>query len=106
MCAESKSLNMSSVIAPTNLFITINLHGAVKLTIRLTHLGSKPRKENLAPTPSNALTARANTKWTQLIVCSRSTDLTRNGTLKNMLNFKKIKNNQFIHLWMVTKHDF
>jgi len=93
-------------MAPTNLFITNNLRGAAKLTIRLTHLGSKPRKVNLAPTPSNAQTARVNTKWTQLIVCSESIDLTRNSTLKNMLNFKKIKNNQFIHLWTVTKHDF
>ena len=97
---------MSSVMAPTNPFITNNLHGAAKLTIRLTHPDSKPRKVNLATTSSNAQTARVNTKQTQLIVCSKSTDLTRNGTLKNMLNFKKIKNNQFIHLWMVTKHDF
>jgi len=106
MCAESKGLNMSSVIASTNPFIIDNLHDAAKLTIRLTHPDSKPRKENLASTPSNAQTARVNTKQTQLIVCSGSTGLTRNGTLKNTLNFKKIENNQFVHLWMVTKHDF
>ena len=100
MCAESKGLNMSSVITPTNPFITDNLYDAAKLMIRLTHPGSKPRKANLAPTPSNAQTARVNTKQTQLIVHSGSTGLTRNGTLKNTLNFKKIKKiNLFICGW-------
>jgi len=85
-------------MAPTKLFTTDNLCGATKLTIRLTHLGSKPRRANLAPTSSNAQTARVNTKQTQLIAYSRSINLTRNSTLKNILNFEKIENNQFVHL--------
>ena len=65
---------------------------------RLTLLGLKPSRANLALIHSNVQTARANIKQTPLIVLSGNTGLTENGILKNILKFKKIKNNQFVHL--------
>jgi len=82
-------------MALTKPSIIANLHGVVKLTKRLTLLGLKPSRANLVLILSNVQTTRANTKQT---VLSGNTGLTENGILKNILEFKKIKNNQFIHL--------
>jgi len=89
---------VSNVIALTKPFIIANLYGVVKLTKRLTLLGLKPSRANLVPILSNVQTTRANTKQTPLTVLSGNTGLTENGILKNILEFKKIENNQFIHL--------
>jgi len=87
-----------NVMALTKPSIIINLHGIVKLMKRLTLLSLKPSRANLVLILSNVQTTRANIKWTPLTVISGNTGLTENGILKNTLKFKKIKNNQFIHL--------
>jgi len=89
---------MSNVMALTKPSIIANLHGVIKLTKRLTLLGLKPSRANLVLILSNVQTTRANTKQTLLTVLSGNTGLTENGILKNILEFKKIENNQFIHL--------
>jgi len=87
-----------NVMALTKPSIITNLHGIVKLMKRLTLLSLKPSRANLVLILSNVQTTRANIKWTPLTVISGNTGLTENGILKNTLKFKKIKNNQFIHL--------
>ena len=61
---------------------------------------------NYAPTCSNTQTAKAIIKLTQTNVYFGNTDLTGNGIPKNMQKFVKARNNQFVHLWMVSKHDY
>ena len=88
---------MSNIIVPTKLSIITSLHDVVKLMRRLTLLGLKPSRVNLASIHSNIQTARANIKQILLTILSRSISLTKNGIPKK-LKFKKIKNNQFIYL--------
>jgi len=58
----------------------------------------KLSKVNLVLILSNVQTARVDIKWTPLTVLSENIGLTKNSILKNILEFEKIKNNQFIHL--------
>jgi len=78
--------------------IIANFHSVVKLTKKLTLLGLKLSKVNLVLILSNVQTARVDIKWTPLTVLSENIGLTKNSILKNILEFEKIKNNQFIHL--------
>jgi len=65
---------------------------------RLTLLGLKLSRVNLVPILSNIQTARMNIKQTPLTVLSGNTGLIENTILRNMLEFEKIKNTQFVHL--------
>jgi len=104
--AEFRAQDVSNVVVPTNLYITNNLPGIVKLTIRLTSLDSRQRRGNHAPIPSSIPTAKVIIKLIQMNVLSGSIDSTENSIQKNTLKFIKVANNQFIHLWMVTNHDY
>jgi len=89
---------MSNVIALTKPSIITNLHSVIKLMKRLTLLGLKLSRVNLVPILSNIQTARMNIKQTPLTVLSGNTGLIENTILRNMLEFEKIKNTQFVHL--------
>jgi len=104
--AEFRVWDVSNVVAPTDLYITNNLSGVIKLMIRLTSLDSRQRRGNHVPIPSSVLTAKVIIKLIQINVPSGSTDSTENGIQKNTLKFMKVANNQFAHLWMVTNHDY
>ena len=106
VCIEFREQNVSNVMALTKLSITANSCSVAKLMKRLILLGSKPSRESLVPTPSNVQTARVNIKQTPLIVHSGNIGSIKNSILKNMQKFKKIENNQFVQLWMVTRYDY
>jgi len=65
-------------------------HGVAKLTTKLIHLGSKPRRVNPAFIHSNVLIARVLTSLTPMIVFSRNTALIRSGIPKNMPSSGKL----------------
>ena len=89
---------MSNIIALTKLSIITNSHGVAKLMKRLTLLGLKPSRKSLVSILSNVQTIRVNIKQTLLIVLSGNIGSIKNGVLKNMQKFEKIKNNQFVYL--------
>jgi len=70
---------VSNVVFLTNLYITDNLPGVVKLTRRLTPLDSRQRRENHISIPPSVLTAKVIIKLIQINVSSGGTDLTENG---------------------------
>jgi len=70
---------VSNVVALTNLYITDNLLGVVKLMRRLTPLDSRQRRGNYVPTPSSVSTTKIIIKLIQMNVPSGSTDSTKNG---------------------------
>ena len=98
--------DVSNVVVPTNLYITNNLPGVVKLTRRLIPLNLRQRRENYVSIPSSVPTAKVIIKPIQMNVPSGSTDLIKNGIWKNTLKFTKVTNNQFVHLWTVTNHNY
>jgi len=104
--AEFRMRDVSNVVASTNLYITNNLSGVVKLMIRLTSLDSRQRRGNHVLIPSSVPTAKVIIKLIQMNVPSGSTDSTENSIQKNTLKFIKVTNNQFAHLWTVTNHDY
>ena len=81
--AESKVPSVSSAMVHTNLRTTVNLGGAAKWTRRQTHLISRQRKANYAPTHSNTLIVRVITKPTPTSTHSRDINSTENGTKRN-----------------------
>jgi len=89
---------MSNIIALTKLSIITNSYGVAKLMKRLTLLGLKPSRKSLISILSNVQTVRVNIKQTLLIVLSGNIGSIKNGVLKNMQKFEKIKNNQFVYL--------
>jgi len=85
----------------------MNLGGAAKPMRRQTHLASRQRKANHAPTHSNALIVGAITKPTPTSAHSGGIDSTENGTKRNMLRFMTIRSNQFALLRVASrKYDF
>ena len=89
---------MSNVVALTNLYITNNLPGVIKLMRRLIPLDLRQRRENYGSIPSSVPTAKVTIKLIQINVSSGGTDLTENDIQKNTIKFVKVINNQFIHL--------
>ena len=98
MYTESKAQNMSNVMVLTKLFTTVNSHGVVKLTRKLTPLDSRPNKGNNIHIYLNVPIAKRITRLTLAIVSSGNTDSTESSTPKNIQKFKKIGKNQFIQL--------
>jgi len=74
------------------------LLGVAKLTTRPILLDSRPRRVIHAPICSNALTAKATTRWTLMTVLSGNTASTRNGLPKNTLNSGKPGKTQFVQM--------
>ena len=94
MHAEFKVQNMSNVIVFTKLFNTVNLHGVVKLTRKITPLDLRPNKENHVLIHSSVPIAKGITGLTLAIISSSNIGLTKSSTPK----FEKIGKNQFIQL--------
>ena len=92
-------------MAHTKPFTIENLHGAVRLTKKLTLLDLKQGRVNLAPTLSSAPIAKVIIKPIPLIVLSGSTVSTRNSIVKNMPRSEKIAKSQFILLGTPPKYD-
>ena len=98
MYVEFKVQDVSNVVALTNLYIIVNFLGVVKLTIRLTSLDSRQRRENYISIPSSVLTVKIIIKSIQMNAPSNSTDSTENCIQRNTLKYTKFTNNQFVHL--------
>ena len=105
--AESKVPSMSSAMVHTNPRTTVNSGNAAKQTRRQTHLVSRQRKANHAPTYSNALIVGANTKPTPTSAHSGGINSIENGTKRNTLRSMTTESIQFA-LWRVAsrKYDF
>ena len=97
---------MSNVMGHIKLCIIINLHGIVKLIIKLIPLDSKLRRVILVLILSNIWTAKANIKLISPIAHSGSTDSTKNSTQKNTLSLGITRKIQFVQLWTVVHYDF
>jgi len=98
MHAEFRVRDVSNIVALTNLYITNNLPGVVKLTRRLIPLDLRQRRGNHVSISSSVPTAKVIIKPIQMNVSSSGTDSTENGIQKNTLKFAKVTNNQFVHL--------
>jgi len=70
---------VSNVVVLTNLYITNNLAGVVKLTRRLTPLDLRQRRGNYVSIPLSVPTAKVIIKPIQINVSSGSTDLIKNS---------------------------
>ena len=92
-CTEYRAPNVSSVTALTSQRTTENSDSAAKQTIRSTFRDWKQRKENSAPTHSNAWTTMVVIKLTQMHAPSGDTISTGSGRWRNILRFMKISQN-------------
>ena len=90
----------------TNPNTTVTLCGIVKWMKRLILLGWKQNKVNHVLISLDTLTVKVIIKPTQIYAHSRSTTLIENSIPRNTRNFMKTKDNQFVQVWMVTKHDY
>ena len=98
--------NISSTMVLIKPNVTEKWYNAIKQISKLIYLNSRQRKINHAHTSSNASTIKENIKWTATHVHSRSIDLTKNGTQRNIRNFEKTEVNQSAQLWPRKVHDF
>jgi len=89
---------VSNITVLTKLFTTINSHGIVKLSRKLTPLNSRPNKGNHVLIHSSVPITKKITRLTLAIVSSGNAGLIGSGTPKNMQKFEKIGKNQFIQL--------
>lgn len=96
--------NVRNVMVPTSSNTIETWHGAAKPTPRLTHLGSKQRKETHALTTLNVPTAKGNIKLIATNALSGSTDLIDNGTQRRHRSSEKSELIQFTQLWAATNH--
>ena len=97
---ESKVPNVSNTMVHTNPNIIENSDGITKQTPRLTCQGYKPRKENHAPTHSNAWIVTETTKQTPISVCFGGTGSIGSGIRGSTLRSITTDQNQFILKWM------
>ena len=95
-CAEYRALNASSVMVLTSQRTTENSDGAAKQTTRSTLQDWKQRKENPAPTHSNAWTAMVIIKLTQMHAPSGDTISIGSDRWRNILRSVKTGQNPSI----------
>ena len=98
---EFKSQNILSTIALISLIIIRSLLGAVKLTLRSTHLDLKQRRMSHALTHSSISTTRAPILPTLLNAHFGSTISIKNGTPRNMLVMEHLDTNNFYFLFLL-----
>ena len=98
--------NVSSTMILIRPNVTEKWYDAIKQISKLIYLNSRQRKINYAHTPSNVSTIKENIKWIAIHIYSRSIDLTKNSTQRNIRNFEKTGVNQSVQLWPRKVHDF
>jgi len=90
--------NIKSVIVFTKLNIIRIWLGITKLTLKLTLLDSKPRKESHALIYLNMLTANINIKLIAINVYFKSIGLTDNSIKRKPKSSEKLKLTQFTYI--------
>jgi len=98
--------NTRNVEAHTSSNTTVRWHGATKPTIRLTHLGWKPRKTCHALMNSSVLIAKKHTKPTTPSAHSGNTGLTESSTQKKPKSSGKSEPTQSAQMWVTTNYEY
>ena len=97
-----KVQSASSAMNPTNQRTIANLASVAKLSKKLIHHASKPKKANCAHTCSSVPIVKVNIRWTPQHIHSRRTTSIESSIKRSTLRFMKIELNQFIQLGIGT----
>jgi len=95
---RSKVQSASSAMNPTNWRTIANSAGIARLTKKLIHHTSKPKKANYAYTCSSVPIVKVNIRQTPQHVCSERTTSIESGTRRSTLRSVKTRSNQFVQL--------